>query len=109
MAAQRSYYSSFLRAGVKVYEVRDYIQHTKAVTIDGVWTAIGSSNLDHRSVFFNDEVDAVVLGTDTADAMEKLFLEDSASAREITRADWRKRPLKQRVYEFFARFAEKFL
>ncbi len=109
VAAQRSYYSSFLRAGVKIYEVRDYIQHTKAVTIDGVWTAIGSSNLDHRSVLFNDEVDAVVLGTETADAMEKLFLEDSASAREITRAEWQKRPWKQRLYEFFARFGEKLL
>ncbi len=109
VAAQRSYYTSFLRAGVKIFEVHDYIQHTKAVTIDGVWTAVGSSNLDHRSVLFNDEVDAIVLGKDTADAMEKLFLEDSGAARQIARAEWKKRPWTQRVYEFFARLGEKLL
>jgi len=35
--------------------------HSKTVVIDGVWSAIGSSNFDHRSVIYNDEVDAVVL------------------------------------------------
>ena len=68
-----------------------------------------SSNLDHRSVLYNDEVAAIVLGKDTAAAMERLFTEDSAAAREITRDAWRARAWTQKLSETFARFWEALL
>ena len=43
--------------------------HSKTVVVDGVWSAIGSSNFDHRSVIFNDEVDVVVVGSETANGI----------------------------------------
>ena len=61
LAVQRSTYADLLSAGVKIFERQGVILHTKCVIVDGVWTVIGSSNFDHRSVLFNDEVDAVVL------------------------------------------------
>ena len=73
MAAAHSHYSALLEAGVKIYETRDLVLHSKTVVIDGVWTVIGSSNFDRRSVSFNDEVDALVLGSVTAQGLQKLF------------------------------------
>jgi cardiolipin synthase len=73
------------------------------VTIDGVWSAIGSSNFDHRSVLFNDEVEAIILGRQTASDLEKVFEQDQATAGEIELAEWSKRPVTDRMTDFFQR------
>src|SRR5206468_5964278 len=81
LAIGRSHYGYLLEAGVKIYEVQNQVLHSKAASIDGVWTAIGSSNFDPRSVVFNDEVDAVVLGSATANQFEHMFQNDLARAK----------------------------
>lgn len=73
LAVGRSHYGDLLEAGVKIYEVQNEVLHSKTASIDGVWTAVGSSNFDPRSVVFNDEVDAIVLGSATATAFERMF------------------------------------
>src|SRR5262249_35299541 len=97
----RSHYGTLLRAGVKIYEVQKEVLHSKTASIDGAWTAVGSSNFDPRSVVFNDEVDAVVLGSATAGAFERMFEHDLAQARQIDLEQWRRRPLDQRLLELF--------
>ncbi|HEY3147786.1 MAG TPA: hypothetical protein VGJ75_15620, partial [Dongiaceae bacterium] len=57
----------------------------------------------HRSVLFNDEVDAVILGRKTAGGLEKIFADDQKSAKEIKLDEWRKRPFTDRVGDFFQR------
>jgi len=101
LAVGRSHYGYLLEAGVKIYEVQNQVLHSKSATIDGVWTAIGSSNFDPRSVVFNDEVDAIVLGSATATAFERVFQDDLARAKPIDRESWRRRPLGQRLLELF--------
>ena len=101
--AGHSRYSDLLEAGVKIYETHDLVLHSKTAVIDGVWTAIGSSNFDQRSVLFNDEVDAIVLGSATAQAMEAIFTGNLVDARPIDLAAWEKRPFPQRLREFLSR------
>jgi len=101
LAVGRSHYGSLLEAGVKIYEVQNEVLHSKTASIDGVWTAVGSSNFDPRSVVFNDEVDAVVLGSATADAFEQMFQHDLAQAKQIDLREWRRRPVGQRLLEMF--------
>ena len=101
LAVGRSHYGSLLKAGVKIYEVQDEVLHSKTASIDGVWTAVGSSNFDPRSVVFNDEVDAIVLGSATANAFERMFQRDLARAKPIDLESWRRRPLGQRLMELF--------
>jgi cardiolipin synthase len=103
VAVAHSHYGDLLEAGVRIFEVEHVILHSKTVTIDGVWSAIGSSNFDHRSVLFNDEVEAVVLGRKTASGLEKVFAEDQATAREITPSEWERRPVADRFTDFFQR------
>lgn len=103
VAVARSHYYDLLESGVRIFEIDDVILHSKTVTIDGVWSTVGSSNFDHRSVLFNDEVDAVVLGGKTATGLEAVFEEDAAGAREIKLEEWRNRPMTDRLGDFFQR------
>ncbi|HVS76142.1 MAG TPA: phospholipase D-like domain-containing protein, partial [Steroidobacteraceae bacterium] len=85
LPVQRSYYGGLLRAGIKLYERRAGIVHSKSIVVDGVWSLVGSSNFDQRSVLFNDEVDVVVLGSSTADQLREYMQSDMRNARRI---DW---------------------
>ena len=71
--AARAAYGDLLEAGARIFEVRDAVVHAKLAVVDDTWTMIGSSNLDRRSVVFNNEVDAVVLGHDTAGQVEAVM------------------------------------
>jgi cardiolipin synthase A/B len=109
IALGHSHYEDLLKAGVKIFETHDLVLHSKTVVVDGVWSAVGSSNFDHRSIISNDEVDAVVLGADTAGALESMAEEDRAAAHPIDRQAWARRPLTDRARETYARLWERWL
>jgi cardiolipin synthase len=101
LAVQRCAYQGLLDAGVQIFERNEVILHSKSIVVDQSWSVVGSSNLDYRSVLFNDEVDAVVIGTRTANELSQLFLEDLAQSQAIVAAQWRQRPLRQKLLEAF--------
>jgi cardiolipin synthase len=103
LAVQRSSYSDLTAAGVRIYERDGVILHSKRIVIDSVWSVIGSSNFDHRSVLFNDEVDAVVLGRATAKEFERLYLSDLEAAHAIDPTTWGRRPFVEKTREQFWR------
>lgn len=105
----RSYYTELLRAGVQIYERRGSVMHSKTVSIDGVWSTIGSTNLDWRSFLHNDEINAIILSRPFAREMEAMFLEDLAESDRITLDQWKKRPLLDRLKEKMARLVEYWL
>ncbi|MGG5873922.1 cardiolipin synthase [Pseudomonas peli] len=107
--AGRAYYDELLQAGVRLYERHDALLHVKTAVIDGVWSTVGSTNLDWRSFLHNQEVNAVVLGNDFGDKMRAAFRADLAKSREITLPVWRERSLDVRVKELFARLWEYWL
>ncbi len=80
---QRSYYPRLLRAGIKVYERDDGFVHSKSMIVDDVWSLVGSSNFDQRSVLFNDEVDSITLGSATADQLRQQFERGTQHAQRI--------------------------
>jgi len=102
IAVAHARYSELLDAGVKIYEMHNVVLHSKTVVVDGVWSAIGSSNFDHRSVIFNDEVDVVVLGSDATQGLEDLFQEDQAAAELIEIRAWKSRPMWVRLRETYS-------
>jgi cardiolipin synthase A/B len=77
--------------------------HAKTVVIDGVWSCVGSANLDWRSAVDNDEVAAVVLSRDFARQMLDVFAQDQAQSDQIMLEEWKDRPWRQRVKEGFFR------
>ncbi|MFO7541933.1 MAG: cardiolipin synthase [Thiobacillus sp.] len=107
--AGRSHYSKLLRAGVKIHERRGAVMHSKTASIDGVWSTIGSTNLDWRSFLHNDEINASILGRDFARQMDAMFARDLAASDAIDLARWEKRSLLLRLKEGVARLAEYWL
>ena len=105
--AARSHYSDLLEAGVKIFETRDVVLHSKTVVIDGVWSAIGSSNFDHRSVLFNEEIEAVVIGKKTAEDLEAIFRDGEQTSNAIDRETWEaQRTFAERMRGFWSRMME---
>lgn len=107
--AARSYYSELLEAGVQIYERRDALLHSKTAVIDGVWSTVGSANLDLRSFLHNDEVNAVVLGREFAMNMTVMFNKDLAASRQIELQTWEKRPILERFKEWSSRLLQYWL
>jgi cardiolipin synthase A/B len=107
--AGRNYYERLLRAGVKIFERRGVILHSKTALIDGVWATVGSTNLDWRSFLHNYELNAVVLGSEFGKQLQAMFARDLAASDEITLDRWHKRGLGPRLKEWFARVWEYWL
>jgi cardiolipin synthase len=101
--AGRGYYAPLLRAGVKIFERRGVILHAKTVLIDGVWATVGSTNLDWRSFLHNQELNAVVLGTEFGSQLQAMFDRDLTLSDPVSLEAWERRPLDLRLKEFFAR------
>lgn len=101
--AGRSYYTELLKAGVKIYERKTALLHSKTALIDGVWTTVGSTNLDWRSFLHNDEINAVVLSPEFGTQMNAVFERDLSESNPITLESWRDRSLVMRVKEQAAR------
>jgi cardiolipin synthase len=99
----RSYYTELLTAGVEIYEEQQSLLHSKTALIDGVWSTIGSTNLDWRSFLHNHEINAVILGNQFGEQMHALFQRDLETSKRITLEEWKKRPLFARVKEKAAR------
>lgn len=105
--AGRRHYQRLLEAGVKIHELQDAVLHAKTAVVDGVVSTVGSSNMDWRSWVANDEVNAVVIGEDFGDAMERMFARDRTASQPITPEAWRSRPPWQRLKETLAGWLER--
>jgi cardiolipin synthase len=101
--AGRSHYEELLAGGVRIFERQGALLHSKTAIIDGVWSTIGSTNLDWRSFLHNDELNAIILGREFAQQMQAMFETDLAASQEIERAGWEHRPPLTRLKEWAAR------
>jgi cardiolipin synthase len=95
----RGYYARCLAGGIRLFLYRGAMVHAKTATIDGVWSTIGTANLDRLSLVGNFEVNVEFYDEILAKQMEDIFLTDSLNVHELTLEEWQHRPL-------LARFAE---
>lgn len=105
--AGRARYGRLLDAGVKIHEFQSAVLHAKTAVVDGVWSTVGSSNMDYRSFASNNEINVVVLGEDFGSGMRQLFQRDVAASETITADDWRHRDLGDRLKQGLARLFER--
>jgi len=107
--AGRAHYSRLLDGGVRIYEREGALLHAKTAVIDGVWSTVGSTNLDWRSFMDNDEVNAVILGHEFAAQMIAAFARDQAASQAIAPLAWQQRPLQFRLKEWLAQLWSRWL
>jgi cardiolipin synthase A/B len=101
--AGRSYYTHLLKSGVKLYELAGTILHAKTAVIDGIWSTVGSTNMDLWSFLRNDEVNAVILSKEFSTELEAGFTKDLLESKEILLEQWEQRSPAERLKEWFAR------
>lgn len=84
-------FEKLLRCGVRLFEYPHTLLHQKVMTVDGVWSAIGSSNFDDRSFETNDEITLGIRDAATAERLDAVFEKYAPQCTEIELEAWRKR------------------
>jgi cardiolipin synthase len=84
-------FEQLMECGVRLFEYPHTLLHQKVMTVDGVWSAVGSSNFDDRSFESNDEITLAVLDTAVAQQLDAIFEKYVGRAHEIELEAWRKR------------------
>jgi cardiolipin synthase len=107
--AGRSHYARLLRAGVKIFERRGVVLHSKTALVDGVWATVGSTNLDWRSFLHNHELNAVMLGAEFGQQLQLMFERDLAASDAVELGAWERRSPALHVQEWFGRLWEYWL
>lgn len=81
--------------------------HSKMMVIDGVWSIIGSANIDTRSIFFNVENVIGIHSESFAKKLEEVFVADLAQSKQITKESWKKRGIHRKILEPLTSFIDK--
>jgi cardiolipin synthase len=102
-------YEGLLRSGVRIYEYAPQMMHAKTFTVDGALAAVGSLNLDGRSLYFNTETTLLVHDRTVAARLDSIFLADLEHAREIRLPEFLERSWWQRVIETLASLGSRIL
>lgn len=101
-AATRAHYTMLLDEGIRVFEWSGPMLHAKTMTVDGMWSAVGSFNLDRWSLTNNLEVSVNVFDTVVSAELERMFEDDMGRCEEITREAWSRRGRGDRIMEWLA-------
>jgi len=71
--------------------------HAKTATIDGMWSTVGTANLDRLSLAGNYEMNIEITNGRFAAEMERIYHTDLTNAFELTLEQWRSRSLASRA------------
>lgn len=103
--ATRAAYEPLLPAGARVYEYVARQLHAKTSVVDGEWAVIGSANLDHLSLFVNQELVLIARDRSLAQALHVHHEQDLQDAAQVTLLQWRLRGWGERGLEMLGRAA----
>jgi cardiolipin synthase len=98
----RHLYARFLRRGIRVFERREEMLHSKVMVVDDCWSVVGSCNLDPRSLRFNLEFFAVISSKPLALELTRICAHEMRRSRRVTWALVRGRTWWQRWRDRFA-------
>ncbi len=97
-----SFVEEFLEAGVRIFFYQKGFIHSKLIMVDGVFSSVGTANLDFRSLETNFEVNAFIYDELFNRQLKAYFHHDLRNSREIMRAEWKRRPWSSRLKESLA-------
>jgi cardiolipin synthase len=95
--ASRRLYGTLLQAGVRIFEYGGGMIHAKALIVDGLWSVVGTTNLDNRSFEHNDEINVAIRDETVAARLTADFVRDLARSSQVPVEGWSERPLWEKV------------
>jgi len=105
--AGRAAYDELIDAGIEIYEYCPTMLHAKTLTVDEIWSSVGSVNFDNRSFQLHDEVTLCVQSERFAGQLHEVFERDLEDSERIEPDEWRERPLTQRARENVTKYARR--
>ncbi len=102
-AVTRSYYAGLARQGVRIFEYTPGFCHAKQCICDGKIAAVGTSNLDYRSLYHHFENNVLLYGCEAVDAIGADFASLFPQCREVTETCLTSRANILRVWQYILR------
>ena len=103
-AVTRSYYQSFIKDNIKIYEYTPGFIHSKELLVDDDLAFIGTINLDYRSLVHHYECGAVIYKNDAILDIAKDFDDIFGISQEITLKNFKMNKLAELGNSFIALF-----
>mgnify|MGYP000848078563 CR=1 FL=1 len=100
--ASRHFWGDLLKAGVRIHEYQPTMYHPKVMIVDEMFTTLGSTNFDERSLRLNDEAGMNVYGKEFAKTQIDVFETDLKRSREISLGEWQARPFSEKFTDWLA-------
>src|SRR5579885_1977752 len=97
--AGRYYWTELLDMGVKVYQYKKGMMHSKVLMVDGQWAMVGTANLDNRSLKLNFEVGCGLFAPPLVAELEAAFRRDLEESVRLEPTEYARRPLRGRLVE----------
>jgi cardiolipin synthase len=85
--AAQTYYRKLIEAGAHVYLYKAGFLHAKTIVVDGTVSAVGTMNMDQRSLKLHKELMAWVFDRGFAQQVAAAFVADMADCHEVTLDD----------------------
>jgi Phosphatidylserine/phosphatidylglycerophosphate/cardiolipin synthases and related enzymes len=105
--SSRRLFGDLLRGGAKIYEYEAAMIHAKTMTIDGIWSIVGSTNFDNRSFGLNDEVNLAAIDEKLAARLDEDFARDLQNSHAVDYKEWRRRSIFERMHEWLGWLLER--
>ncbi|HYO13973.1 MAG TPA: phospholipase D-like domain-containing protein [Thermoanaerobaculia bacterium] len=86
--AGHRHFSKMLHAGVRIFCHQKTLIHQKIMIIDGLWSHVGSTNLDDRSFDINEEAGVGIIDEGIAAELKAAFEEDRKHCTELKAETW---------------------
>lgn len=86
-------FAQLLEKGIKIFEYQRTLSHQKVMIVDGLWSLVGSTNFDDRSLDINDEASVGLIDPAVAADLEAAFARDLRDCKPLDAASWNDRPL----------------
>lgn len=99
----RSYIAELLEAGVRVYLYNIGFNHSKLMIVDGVFSSVGSPNVDMRSFNLNFEVTALIYDDAFAARLQQIYMNDLKDSLEVFAELWEGRKRSEKIKESLSR------
>ncbi|MEX0839928.1 MAG: phospholipase D-like domain-containing protein [Parvibaculum sp.] len=97
------------RAGCRIWKSAGAFDHTKIMTVDGMWSMVGSANWDDRSLRLNFEFNLECYGTSFARTLDDIVERKIADSHPVSLEELATRSLPGRIRDAFFRLASPYL
>lgn len=101
--AAQTYYGPLLEAGARIFQYEAGFFHAKTIAVDSLFGAVGTMNMDIRSLRLHKELMVWLYDEAKARELEELFDDDLTRCREVTMLDVEAVPGLRRFRNSFAR------